>query len=120
MLHLFLGARNDNTYLKPVPSRAAVHALISLGEPGIQVLYRALVDTGERRIRYRGAIIEALYCASRGEPLPWAPVAPRVDAIEQPRLCPDLDDRHRQTLLGRSRRRCLLANRFADVLHRLY
>lgn len=83
VLQLFLGARHDNTYLKAVPSRAAVHALISLGERGARVLQAALVDDDVRRTRYKGVILLALYRASRGERLPWAPAAPRVEAIER-------------------------------------
>jgi hypothetical protein len=38
---------------------------------------------GAPSARYRGAIVEALFRASRGEPLPWAPVAPWVPALEE-------------------------------------
>ena len=89
VLRLFLTTRHESTYLKAVPSRAAVHALVSLGEPGVRELRNAVLDDDGARVRYKAAIVEALFAAGRGQKMPWAPAAPLVAAIDGLTLSPE-------------------------------
>lgn len=67
ILLTFLGARHDNTFLKPIPSQLAMRALISMGPPGIERLLAHLRSRDD--LRYRSTVIETLWHLSRGRGL---------------------------------------------------
>lgn len=82
-LYRFLGARHQDVFQKAIPSRAAVRALISVGEPGVRMLRRAVLDASDHGVRYKANIVESLFRAGRGEPLPWAPAAPWLPSLDR-------------------------------------
>lgn len=60
VLRSFLGARNDDTFAKPIPSELASRALISLGPVGIDVLKESILDPA-CHVRYEAVLVALLW-----------------------------------------------------------
>lgn len=89
MLRRFLVARHASPLLEHMPSAAAVHVLISLGEPGVAVLRDVLVDPPDPEYRQTTWIMAALYQASRGASMPWPGIVSPSRALESLEVTPE-------------------------------